>query len=100
MAEQVLGRLAFLLRKGFAQELDVAHPIDTEKAEVIAQFAPRRGRPERRIEPKTQRAHLATRLGPLLVMIAEANFPAPANRRAQLSNVERDRHSLHVLRRP
>src|ERR1700722_1271156 len=100
MAEQVFRRLAGLLRKCLAQELDVTHAVDAKEAEVIAQLAPRCGGPKRRIEPEAQWTNLAARLGALLVEIAEPNFPAAANRGAQLSKVERDRHPPHVLRRP
>src|SRR5260221_9935726 len=99
MPEQVLSRLAVLLRKSLAQELDIVHAIDAKKAEVVAQFAPRCGGPERRIEPKAQRTHLATRLGAFFVAVAEPNFPATASRAAQSSKVERDRHSPNVFRR-
>src|SRR5277367_3377018 len=100
MAEEVFRRLAGLLRKRLAQELDVVHAVDAKEAKIAAQFAPRCGGPERRIEPEAQRTHLATRLGALLVAVAELNFPATANRGAQLPEIERDRHPPHVLRRP
>src|SRR5277367_6137540 len=82
MTEEVGRRLAGLVRKRLVQELNVVHAVDAEKTEIIAQLAPRRGSPKRRIEPEAQRTHLATGLGALLVAISEADFLAPANRGA------------------
>src|ERR1700678_2532092 len=100
MAEEVGRRLAGLLRKRLAQKLNLVHAVDAKEAEIVAQLAPRSGGPERRVKEETQGTHLAAGLGAFLVAVAEANFPAAANRRAQTSEIEGHWHPPQVFRRP